>query len=165
MMARFGFLVQFHQERTADNRYRTAKKDISTCSYFRNEPLTTKPWQGTPIQELDEHDRLGIWHLQLWVRRLHCTWQHRAEFKDKSLLQVVEKLKVLTKLNLTRLKTVRERSHNVIKVRKLEDMRINDALDIATSLPDPMAIPMSAAVRACTFPSAIISSMRLYGEI
>lgn len=53
-----------------------------------------------------------------------------------------------TKLNLTRLNTVRDRSARVSRLRKLEETRMNDALDRATSLPDPMAIPTSAAVKA-----------------
>lgn len=53
-----------------------------------------------------------------------------------------------TKLNLTRLNTVRDRSARVSRLRKLDKTRMNDALDMATSLPDPMAIPTSAAVNA-----------------
>ena len=70
-------------------------------------------------------------------------------------------LTVLTKLSLTRLKTVRERSHKVTKVRRLEDIKMNDELDIATSLPDPIAIPTSATVRAWKSPSVVIRFIRL----
>lgn len=50
---------------------------------------------------------------------------------DRSLCEV--RIEARTKLNLTRLKTVRERSISVSKLRNCEDTRINDALDMATS--------------------------------
>lgn len=55
---------------------------------------------------------------------------------------------VLTKLNLTRLNTVRDRSVNVIRLWRFDDTRMKDALEMATSLPDPIAMPTSAAVKA-----------------
>lgn len=39
----------------------------------------------------------------------------------------------LTKLKRTRLKTLRERSYSVIRLRRLEDSRMKEALDMATS--------------------------------
>ena len=54
----------------------------------------------------------------------------------------------LTKLNLTRLNTVLARSVSVSKLRRFDETRMNDALEIATSLPDPIAMPTSAAVSA-----------------
>ena len=56
--------------------------------------------------------------------------------------------RVLTKLNLTRLKTFRDRSVNVRMLCKFDLTRMNEALEIATSLPEPTAIPTSAVVNA-----------------
>ena len=56
--------------------------------------------------------------------------------------------RVLTKLNLTRLKTFRDRSVNVRMLCKFDLTRMNEALEIATSLPEPTAIPTSAVVKA-----------------
>ena len=57
-------------------------------------------------------------------------------------------LATLTKLNLTRLKTVRDRSARVSSARRFDDTKMKAALEIATSLPEPIAIPTSAAVSA-----------------
>ena len=54
----------------------------------------------------------------------------------------------LTKLNLTRLKTLRDRSVNVKILLRFDWTRMNDALDIATSLPEPIAMLTSAVVNA-----------------
>ena len=61
---------------------------------------------------------------------------------------MVEVYNVLTKLNFTRLKTLRDKWVKVRSVYRFADTRMNAALEIATSLPEPMAIPTSAAVRA-----------------
>lgn len=82
---------------------------------------------------------------------------------EKSLLYY--SMDILTKLNFTRSKTLRERSHKVTKLCRWDDSRMNEALETATSpaerirftkmikevndiLPDPMAIPISATVSA-----------------
>ena len=64
------------------------------------------------------------------------------------ILSTEDTKKVLTKLNLTRLKTFRDRSVNVRMLCKFDLTRMNEALEIATSLPEPIAIPTSAVVKA-----------------
>jgi hypothetical protein len=53
-----------------------------------------------------------------------------------------------TKLNLTRRKTVWARSYKTNKLLRLEETKMKDALEMAISLPLPIATPMSAAVSA-----------------
>jgi hypothetical protein len=58
-----------------------------------------------------------------------------------------------TKFCFTRLNTFRDRSDKVSRLCKSEDSRMNEALEIATSLPDPMAMPTSPAASACRIPN------------
>lgn len=66
------------------------------------------------------------------------------------------------KLVLTRLSTFLERSLKMRRLLRFEDTRMNEALDIATSLPDPMAIPMSlaASAGASLIPSPTIATIQ-----
>ena len=67
---------------------------------------------------------------------------------ESSCFQYERYKRVLTKLNLTRLKTFRDRSVNVRMLCKFDLTRMNEALEIATSLPEPTGIPTSAVVKA-----------------
>ena len=51
-------------------------------------------------------------------------------------------------MNLMRLKTFLERAVRVRMLWRFDLMRMKDALEIATSLPEPTAMPTSAVVRA-----------------
>lgn len=65
-----------------------------------------------------------------------------------SLRAFLRTIFILTKLNFTLLNTLRDKSVKVKSVYRFDDTRMNAALEIATSLPEPIAIPTSAAVRA-----------------
>jgi hypothetical protein len=54
----------------------------------------------------------------------------------------------LTKLSFTRRNTVADRSTNVRMLLRFDETRMNEALESATSLPDPIAIATSAAASA-----------------
>jgi hypothetical protein len=54
----------------------------------------------------------------------------------------------LTKLNFIRLNTVVDKSTSVRMPPRSDETRMNEALESATSLPDPIAIATSAAASA-----------------
>lgn len=67
-----------------------------------------------------------------------------------------------TKLNLIRLNTFRDKSVSISRLCRLDDSRTNFALESAISLPEPIAMPTSAAVRACNI---LISAYIVYTRI
>jgi hypothetical protein len=54
----------------------------------------------------------------------------------------------LTKLSFTRRNTVADKSTRVRMLPRFDETRMNEALESATSLPDPIAIATSAAASA-----------------
>lgn len=130
---------------------------------------TIKPLLTKPIQDLAEGAPLqDKWPLRPEVSLQHCTWlpislkynQHHFWYVNDSL----------TKLNLTRRITALERSTRTASPVSFEESITKLALETATSpakssllqlkrveirtqqyaLPEPTAIPTSAAVRACS---------------
>lgn len=127
------------------------------------------PWLVRPKQGRDGYVPQDKSLQRRWVLRPNCRYSPRTEQHKwricVSLLTRETPPDKLTKLNLTRLKTLRERSVNVSKQWRFDVIRMNDALEMATSpiisvsrvygweehayvLPEPIAIPTSAAVRA-----------------
>lgn len=114
----------------------------------RSISLTTTPWRGKPRLDRAGCARRGIGHLPRSEVLRCCTSKPTAGASKLAIRCTSLEIDKRTKLSFTRRNTVADRSTRVRIPPRSDETSTNEALESATSLPDPIAIATSAAARA-----------------